>query len=305
MIKIGLIGAGVFGFHHARVLSSIKEIQFEGIYDLNLKRAEEVSRQFGVPFFEKIEDLIKKINAVIIAVPTIYHKEVALKCALEGINALVEKPLSDNIKDGEEIVNSFKEKNLILAVGHIERHNPVVEAVIKNVKNPKYITIERLATFSPRSLDVDVILDLMIHDIQIVMDILKNGLVDVRGVGIPVLSKKIDICNARLEFEEKRVASITASRISQERVRKLRIFEEKRYFSVDYAEKTIKAYELVERDGQKLVDEVKIEVTQQEPLRAEILDFIKAVEEKKKPLVDGEKALGALKIAKKIQEAIC
>ncbi|MEJ5165956.1 MAG: Gfo/Idh/MocA family oxidoreductase [Thermoanaerobaculia bacterium] len=305
MIRIGLIGAGVFGFHHARVLSSIKEVQFEGIYDLNLKRAEEVSRQFGVPFFEKIEDLIKKINAVIIAVPTIYHKEVALKCALEGINALVEKPLSDNIKDGEEIVNSFREKNLILAVGHIERHNPVVEAVIKNVKNPKYITIERLATFSPRSLDVDVILDLMIHDIQIVMDILKNDLVDTKAVGIPVLSEKIDICNARLEFEGKRVASITASRISQERVRKLRIFEEKRYFSVDYAEKTIKAYELVERDGQKLVDEVKIEVSQQEPLRAEIMDFVKAIEGKKKPLVDGEKALRALKIAKKIQEAIC
>lgn len=305
MIKIGLIGAGVFGFHHARVLSSIKDSQFEGIFDLNFERAEEVSRQFSVPFYKNIEDLLKKIQAAIIAVPTIYHKEVALKCASYGIHTLVEKPLSNNIKDGEEIVDIFKEKGLILAVGHIERHNPVVEAVLKNINDPKYVTVERLATFTPRSLDIDVILDLMIHDIQIVMDILKNGLVDVKAVGMPVLSKKIDICNARLEFEGKRVASITASRISQERVRKLRIFEEKRYFSVDYAEKTIKAYQLFEKDGQKLVEEIKIEVTQQEPLRAEILDFIKAIEEKKKPLVDGEKALGAIKIAKKIQEAIC
>lgn len=304
MIKVGLIGSGVFGFHHARVLSSIKDCQFEGIFDLNLKRAEEVSKQFDIPFFEKKEDLLKKINAAIIAVPTIYHKEEAIHCANLGINCLIEKPLSDNIKDGEEIVNFFKEKKLVLAVGHIERHNPVVEAVLKNLKNPKYITIERLAVFTPRSLDVDVILDLMIHDIQIVMDIFKENLKEVKAVGIPVLSKKIDICNARLEFEGKKISSITASRISQERVRKLKIFEEKRYFSVDYAEKTIKGYEISEEKGEKFIKELKIDINQQEPLRAEILDFIKAIEEKKAPVVDGEKALSSLKIAKKIQEAI-
>jgi len=304
MIKIGLIGSGTFGFHHARVLSSLKEVEFIGLFDKNLERAEEVSKKFNVPFFKNEEELLKKINAAIVAVPTVYHKEVALKCAKKNIHCLVEKPLSENIKDGEEIVDNFKERKLILAVGHIERHNPVVEAVLKNLKNPRYITIERLAVFSPRSLDVDVILDLMIHDIQITLDIFKKSVEEVKAVGIPVLSNKIDICNARLEFEGKRVASITASRISQERVRKLRIFEEKRYFSVDYAEKTIKVYELREEMGEKKVEEIKIEVVQQEPLRAEIIDFIKAIKQNKKPLVDGEKALSALKVAKKIQEAI-
>lgn len=304
MIKIGLIGAGTFGFHHARVLSSLKEVEFVGIFDKNLERAEEVAKKFNIQFFKEEEELLKKIEAAIIAVPTIYHKEVAIRCAERGIHCLVEKPLSSNIEDGEEIVKTFEDKGLKLAVGHIERHNPVVVAVLKNLKNPKYITIERLAVFTPRSLDVDVILDLMIHDIQIVLDIFNSKLIEARAVGIPVLSNRIDICNARLEFEGKRIASITSSRISQERVRKLRIFEEKRYFSVDYAEKTIKAYKLIEKKGEKIVEEVKIDVNQQEPLRAEIVDFIKAIKQDKKPLVDGEKAVSALKVAKKIQEAI-
>ncbi len=304
MIKIGLIGAGTFGFHHARVLSSLKEIEFVGIFDKNIKRAEEVSKKYDIQFFKEEEELLKKIEAAIIAVPTIYHKEVALRCAERGIHCLVEKPLSSNIVDGEEIVKTFEDKGLKLAVGHIERHNPVVKAVLKNLKSPKYITIERLAVFTPRSLDVDVIFDLMIHDIQIVMDIFNLKLVEIKAVGIPVLSDRIDICNARLEFEAKKVASITSSRISQERVRKLRIFEEKRYFSVDYAEKTIKAYELVEKNREKTVEEIKIDINQQEPLRAEIVDFIKAIKQDKKPLVDGEKAVSALRVAKKIQEAI-
>lgn len=304
MIKIGLLGAGVFGFHHARVLSSIKEAEFKGIFDINFERANEVSKQFGVPFFKKIEDLLKEINAAIIAVPTTYHKEVAKVCATWGINCLVEKPISDNIEDAEEIIKEFKERGLVLAVGHIERYNPVVEAVLKNIKNPKYLTIERLAVFAPRSLDVDVILDLMIHDIQIVLDIFKKPLKEVKAIGVPVLTKKIDIANAYLEFESGLVSSITASRINQERVRKLRIFEETRYFSVDYAEKTIKAYELVEEKKEKFVKELKIEINHQEPLRAEILDFIDSIKEKREPIVNGEKALNALKVAKKIQEAI-
>lgn len=304
MIKIGLLGAGVFGFHHARVLSSIKEVEFKGIFDINFERADEVSKQFGVPFFKKIEDLLKEINAAIIAVPTIYHKEVAKLCANWGINCLVEKPISNNLEDAEEIIKEFKEKGLVLSVGHIERYNPVVEAVLKNIKNPKYLTIERLAVFTPRSLDVDVILDLMIHDIQIVLDIFKKSLKEVKAIGVPVLTKKIDIANAYLEFENGLVSSITASRISQERVRKLRIFEERRYFSVDYAEKTIKAYELVEEKGQKSFMELKIDINHQEPLRAEIFDFINSIKEKREPIVNGEKALDALKIAKKIQEAI-
>lgn len=304
MIKIGLIGVGTFGYHHARVLSSLKEVDFIGVYDKNFKRAEEVSGQFNTNFYKDPIELIKNSNGIIVATPTTTHKEVALLCAAHNVNCLVEKPISDNLKDAKEILNVFKEKKLILAVGHIERHNPVVEAVIKKLKDPKYITIERLAPFTQRSLDIDVILDLMIHDIQIVLDIFKGKIKEIKAAGIPVLSNKIDICNARLEFKGKRVASITASRISQERVRKLRIFEEKRYFSVDYAEKTVKAYELKEKNGQKVVEELEIKVKQQEPLRAEILDFVNSIKKNKKPLVDGKKAVFALDIALKIREEI-
>ncbi len=305
MIKIGLIGAGVFGFHHARVLKSLEEkVKFEGIFDVNFKRAEEVSNQFEIPFYKKMEELLERIEAVIVAVPTIYHLEVSKIAAEYNINVLVEKPLAENIEDGEKIVKIFKDKNLILAVGHIERHNPVVKAVIKNLTNPKYITIERLANFSPRSLDVDVILDLMIHDIQIVQDIMNDNIKNIKAIGIPVLSDKVDIANAYIEFEGGKVASLTASRISQERVRKLRIFEQKTYFSVDYAEKTIKAFKLKEEEGKKSIEEFEIEIEQQEPLRAEILDFINSIKNKKEPLVNGVKALNALKVAKKIQEVI-
>ncbi len=304
MIRIGLIGAGVFGYHHARVLASLEGITFAGLHDLMVARADEVARQFNTTSFRTLEELFEACDAVVIAVPTQHHLEMAVQAARWGKHALVEKPIAASVEAARELVETFERDRLVLAVGHIERHNPAVGAVLPLIRHPRYLTIERLAVFTPRSLDVDVILDLMIHDIQIVQDLAKSEVVDVQAIGVPVLSPKVDIANARLEFAGGLVANLTASRISQERVRKLRIFEPRAYFSVDYAVKAIKAYQLIPEGTQNKIEEIKVEVQQQEPLRAEVLDFIAAIREKRSPLVDGRKGLNALEIACRIQEKL-
>jgi predicted dehydrogenase len=304
MIRIGLVGAGVFGYHHARVLAGQDQAAFAGLHDLMVARAEEVAKQFNTKSFATLEDLFEACDAVIIAVPTQFHLEVALQAARWGKHALVEKPIAASVEAAREMVDAFGKAGLVLAVGQIERHNPAVEAVLKLLRHPRYLTIERLAVFTPRSLDVDVILDLMIHDIQIVQDLAKSELVDAKAIGVPVLSPKVDIANARLQFANGLVANLTASRISQERVRKLRIFEPRAYFSVDYAVKTIKAYQLVPEGGKNRIEDIKVDVAQQEPLRAELLDFIRAIEEKRPALVDGSKGMKALEIACRIQEEL-
>jgi len=304
MIRVGLIGAGVFGYHHARVLAGLEEAQFIGLYDPMTARAEEVALQFGTTAHRSMEDLLGACEAVIIAVPTQHHLEVALRAARWGRHALVEKPLAAGVEAAREMVEAFEKDNLVLAVGHIERHNPAVEAVLKIVRHPRYLTVERLAVFTPRSLDTDVILDLMIHDIQIVQDLAKSDLTDARAVGVPVLSPNVDIANARLEFAGGLTANLTASRISRERVRKLRIFEPRAYYSVDYAVKTLQAFRLVPDGGKNRIEEMKADVHPQEPLRAELMDFLSAVRDRRPPLVDGRRGMKALEIACRIQEAL-
>lgn len=304
MIRMGLIGSGVFGYHHARVLAGLEEASFAGLYDPMTARAEEVARQFNTTSYRTAEDLMEACDAVIIAVPTAHHLEAALRAARWGRHALVEKPVAASVQAAREMVETFEQEGLILGVGHIERHNPAVEAVLKLVHHPRYLTVERLAVFTPRSLDTDVILDLMIHDIQIVQDLAKSEPRDVRAIGVPVLSSNVDIANARLEFAGGLVANLTASRISRERVRKLRIFEPRAYYSVDYAVKTLQAFHLVPDNGRHKIEELKAEVQPQEPLRAELLDFIAAVRDKRAPLVDGRKGMKALEIACRIQEAL-
>jgi predicted dehydrogenase len=304
MTRVGLIGAGVFGYHHARVLAGLEEAQFIGLFDPMTARAEEVAQQFGTRAHRSMEDLLEASDAVIIAVPTQHHLEVALHAARRGRHALVEKPLAAGVEAAREMVEVFERDNLVLAVGHIERHNPAVEAVLKIVRHPKYLTVERLAVFTPRSLDTDVILDLMIHDIQIVQDLARSELTDCKAIGVPVLSPKVDIANARLEFSSGLVANLTASRISRERVRKLRIFEPRAYYSVDYAVKTLQAFQLVPDGGKNKIEEMKAEVHPQEPLRAELMDFLAAVRDRRPPLVDGRRGMKALEIACRIQEEL-
>ena len=303
MIRVGVVGTGVFGYHHTRVLAGFDGAQFAGIHDQNAERAGEVAAQFGVPAHPTLDALLAACDAVVVAVPTVHHLGVVLKAADAGKHVLVEKPIAFSMDEARRMADTFRSKGLTLAVGHIERHNPAVEAVLPLVKDPRYITVERLAVFTPRSLDVDVILDLMIHDIQIVQDLARSEVREVRASGVPVLSRKVDIANARLEFDNGVVANLTASRISLERVRKLRIFEPRAYFSVDYGDKSIKAFTLM-TDGGPRVEEQKVEVRQQEPLRAELADFVGAIEGKRPPRVDGDKGSKALDVACRIQAAL-
>ena len=301
MIRVGVVGTGVFGYHHTRVLAGFDGAQFIGIHDQNAERAKEVAAQFGIPAHPTLEALLAACDAVVVAVPTVHHQAVVLEAADAGKHVLVEKPIAFSLDEARRMAEAFRSKGLVLAVGHIERHNPAVEAVLPMVQNPRYITVERLAVFTPRSLDVDVILDLMIHDIQIVQDLARS---EVRASGVPVLSPKVDIANARLEFDNGVVANLTASRISLERVRKLRIFEPRAYFSVDYADKSIKAFALETGGGAPRVEERKVEVRQQEPLRAELADFVGAIEGGRAPRVDGDKGGRALEVACRIQDAL-
>jgi predicted dehydrogenase len=304
MTRIGVVGTGVFGYHHTRVLAGFDGAQFAGIHDQNAERAGEVAAQFGIPAHPTLEALLAACDAVVVAVPTVHHLGVVLKAAEAGKHVLVEKPIAFSMDEARRMADTFRSKGLTLAVGHIERHNPAVEAVLPLVQNPRYITVERLAVFTPRSLDVDVILDLMIHDIQIVQDLARSEVREVRASGVPVLSPKVDIANARLEFDNGVVANLTASRISLERVRKLRIFEPRAYFSVDYADKSIKAFALETGGGAPRVEERKVEVRQQEPLRAELADFVGAIEGRHAPRVDGDKGAKALDVACRIQDAL-
>jgi predicted dehydrogenase len=304
MIRVGVVGTGVFGYHHTRVLAGFDGAQFVGIHDQNGSRANEVAGQFGVQAHPTLEALLDACDALVVAVPTVHHQAVVLKAADAGKHVLVEKPIAFSMDEARRMAQAFKAKGLVLAVGHIERHNPAVEAVLPLVKDPRYITVERLAVFTPRSLDVDVILDLMIHDIQIVQDLARSEVREVRASGVPVLSSKVDIANARLEFDNGVVANLTASRISLERIRKLRIFEPRAYFSVDYADKSIKAFALETAGGAPRVEERKVEVRQQEPLRAELADFVGAIEGKRPPCVDGDKGGRALDVACRIQDAL-
>ncbi len=304
MIRVGVVGTGVFGYHHTRVLAGFDGAQFIGIHDQNAERAKEVAAQFGIPAHPTLEALLAACDAVVVAVPTVHHQAVVLEAADAGKHVLVEKPIAFSLDEARRMAEAFRSKGLVLAVGHIERHNPAVEAVLPMVQNPRYITVERLAVFTPRSLDVDVILDLMIHDIQIVQDLARSEVREVRASGVPVLSPKVDIANARLEFDNGVVANLTASRISLERVRKLRIFEPRAYFSVDYADKSIKAFALETGGGAPRVEERKVEVRQQEPLRAELADFVGAIEGGRAPRVDGDKGGRALEVACRIQDAL-
>jgi predicted dehydrogenase len=304
MIRVGVVGTGVFGYHHTRVLAGFDGAQFIGIHDQNAERAKEVAAQFGIPAHPTLEALLAACDAVVVAVPTVHHQAVVLEAADAGKHVLVEKPIAFSLDEARRMAEAFRSKGLVLAVGHIERHNPAVEAVLPMVQNPRYITVERLAVFTPRSLDVDVILDLMIHDIQIVQDLARSEVREVRASGVPVLSPKVDIANARLEFDNGVVANLTASRISLERVRKLRIFEPRAYFSVDYADKSIKAFALETGGGAPRVEERKVEVRQQEPLRAELADFVGAIEGGRAPRGDGDKGGRALEVACRIQDAL-
>ena len=289
-----MIGAGSFGRHHLRILSKSPNAQLAGVVDSSADRASAAAAEYGCPVFNSPEELAGKVDAAIVAVPTSAHADVGCALLENGIDVLVEKPIAHDMESARRLVETAAQHNRILQVGHLERFNPGV-AALKNIATlPLFFEIHRLSLFSPRSLDVDVVLDLMIHDLDIVLDLVGKMPEEIRAAGITILSDKVDIANVRLAFPGGCVANLTASRVSTERVRKLRLFQPHQYISLDYQKQEAVAFTV---SGNQQIGFQPLPVAKDEPLRLESEAFLDAVRNRSRPTVSGEEGLRALEIA--------
>lgn len=325
-IRVAVVGIGAFGRHHARVYSELQKagegIELAAVCDANPERAAELAMEFKTQAFTSLEQMIQKSGATAasVAVPTVHHLAVAKQLMEAGLDVLIEKPVAVTLHEADELIRLAKQKQRVGMVGHLERFNPAVRATIPLITQPMFFEVHRLSIFSPRALDVDVVLDLMIHDIDIVLSMVNSPVKEVRAVGLPVVSPKVDIANVRLEFDSGCVANFTASRVSTEKVRKLRFFQPREYVSVDYGRQDVFAIAV---DAAAAADPVaamkaaaesglpipgvtfkKPEVKQEEPLKAEISEFLRAVRERNTPLVSLEDGRRALAVALDITNAI-
>ncbi len=292
-VRIGIIGVGYLGTQHARILSYLEEAELKGVADIDFKKAVEIGNRHGVEYFENFEDMLDEIDAAIVATPTSEHFSISMRLLNEGKSVLVEKPITETVEQAEQLVAKAKKSGAILQVGHLERFNPAVEAIENVISEPKFIEVQRLGSFSARSLDIDVVLDLMIHDLDIILALIKDEVKVIRSSGIHVLSEKIDIANARLEFKSGCVATLTASRVHQGKVRKLRIFEPTSCYSVDYINQEVKIFPL----NGKQTDIKSLKIEKEEPLKKELKNFFQCIREGKTKKVSGEEALRALRLA--------
>ncbi|HEX4999271.1 MAG TPA: Gfo/Idh/MocA family oxidoreductase [Terriglobia bacterium] len=299
-IRVAIVGAGVWGTQHARVYRSMDGVVLSAIVDSDRERANALAAEVGAAAFSDIDALTGAVDAVSLTAPTVDHASLGVRLLDRGMDTLVEKPIAATPAEARLLIDAAERGSRILQVGHVERFNPVVRLAIEVATRPQFFEIHRLAAFSPRSLDIDVVLDLMIHDLDIVLRLTRSPVREVRAVGIPVLSRKADIANARVEFESGCVANLTASRVSFEKVRKLRFFQPHDYISVDYASQTGSMVSL--RMGN--VVERKLDPPAAEPLKLELESFIDCVRARRKPDVTGQDGLDALELARSIVAAI-
>jgi predicted dehydrogenase len=303
-VKVGVVGTGYLGRLHARVLSEIPEATMVGFVEPNDAIAAEVEESLKLKRFVSVAELAKEIDGAVVATPTTSHYDVARELLEAGVDVMVEKPITATADEARRLIDLAAKHGRIVQVGHVERYNPAIVAVASLVAASRYFEAERLGVFVPRSLDVDVLLDLMIHDLNLVLSLLKQKVVDVRAVGVPVLTDKVDITNVRLELENGAVANLTASRVSQERVRKQRFFGSDFYLSVDTKEQEVKGYRLVDENGARKVRPFDLEVVKKEPLRAENEAFLQCVRERSRPVVSAEDGLEAVELASRVRDAI-
>ncbi len=300
LIKVGVAGVGAMGKNHARVLSALAGAKLTAIYDVDKARAEELAETYQTKAMTSLEEFAQAVDAAAVAVPTVAHREVAGFLLEKGKHVLVEKPLSDSLHEAQELVALAQAKNLVLQVGHIERFNPVMGQLEERIKLPRFIEATRLSPFPNRSTDVGVVLDVMIHDLEIILHLVKSPLVSMDAVGVPVLTRREDIANARLRFENGCVANVTASRISDKKMRKIQVFHADGYISLDYQEQSGHIYR---RDGLQIVRE-DVQVEKDEPLKLELLAFVECARRGIAPIVGGQQGADALKLAIQITEAI-
>lgn len=292
-IRVGIIGVGYLGTQHARILSYLEEAELKAVADIDFQKALQIGNRHGVRYFQNYEEMIDDIDAAVVATDTSAHFSVSMSLLKQGKHVLVEKPITATVEQGEQLVEAAATNNLIFQVGHLERFNPAVEAVENMISEPKFIEVQRLGSFSARSLDIDVVLDLMIHDLDIILALIKDEVVAIKSSGIHVVSEKTDIANARLEFKSGCVATLTASRVHQGKVRKLRIFEPTSYYSIDYIDQEVKIFPL---DGRQ-TDIKTLKIQKEEPLKRELKNFLDCIEAGKNTKVSGVEALRALRLA--------
>jgi predicted dehydrogenase len=313
-----VVGVGVFGRNHARVYKELEQqgepVRLLGVVDPDVSRADAVAGEFGCKGFGSVQQMLtthSELQAASVAAPTVHHLQVARELMQARVDVLIEKPLAATLQEAEELVALAAKHKRIAQAGHLERFNPAVRATIPLLTQPMFFEVHRLSVFTPRSLDVDVVLDLMIHDLDIVLAFAKSPVKEVRAVGLPILSGKVDIANVRLELESGCIANFTASRVSTERVRKLRFFQPRQYVSLDYGRQEVLVF-TVGQDGNAAgapsanpqIGVTKLPVASEEPLHAELRSFLRAVRERSAPVVPLEDGRRALALALEILEAI-
>jgi len=303
-IRVAVVGCGEFGRNHARVYREISGAELAGVVDLDQKRADKTAAEFGTRNLGSLGELDGKVDAVSVAVPTISHAEVGCKLMGMGLDVLVEKPIAKGLAEADALVAEARRKGRILQIGHVERFNPAVLAVEPILKRPLFFEVHRLGVFTQRSLDVDVIYDLMIHDLDILLALMGEEVREVKAVGIPVLTDKVDIAHARLEFDDGAVANITASRVSIERVRKMRFFQQHEYISLDYARRDALRVRVKQPGPTPEFDFEKLPAPQEEPLRAELEAFVDAVRTRREPRTSGVAGRAALELAVRVMTSI-
>jgi predicted dehydrogenase len=299
LMRVGVIGTGVMGGHHVRILDSLPEAELRGFYDPDPTAASSVVERFGCRSFDSVEELAKEIDAAVIAAPTAVHRELGCSLLQSGIHVLMEKPLAASLSDADELVAAAGDA--VLAVGHVEFHNPAVEKILSLGLPPGFVEVHRMGVFSPRSLDIDVVLDLMIHDLQILHSLDPSPVVKLHAVGVNVLSSRVDIANVRLELASGCVANLTASRVSAEKIRKFRVFVPQGYFAVDYSEQEVRGYRLESSGDNREIVRADLPIEHQEPLRMELEGFLAACRgEETARIVTGEEGRRALKTALRV-----
>ncbi len=304
-LRVGVIGVGHLGRHHARILSSLAGVALVAVVDTNRARADEIAAAYMTRPLYDAGDLLGLVDAVTIAVPTERHRDIAMPFLTSGVPALVEKPLARSLAEADEMVAAAFAAGAAFAVGHTERFNPAVEAARPLLVDPRFIEVHRLGTFPERSLDIDVIFDLMIHDLDVVLSLVDSDVTSIEAVGVPVLTGRVDIANARLRFANGCIANVTASRISRDRVRKIRFFQPAAYLSIDYAAQKVEMWRLVKSDGDRpSIQGGEVNVTNEEPLKRELADFVDAVASRRAPMVTGVQGRRALALAQQIADRV-
>lgn len=310
-LRVGVVGVGHLGQHHARGYAELEACELVGVADVDAQRGQEIAQRYETRYYNDYRTLCDQVDALSIAVPTAYHHQIGVECLRRGIHLLIEKPISRTVEEADELIELAASHQLILQVGHTERFNAAVVKLAEVVDSPAFIESNRLSPFPERSTDIDVVLDIMIHDIDIILSLVKSPVKKLEAVGVPVITSKIDIANVRVEFESGCIANVTASRVSLKKERKLRIFQSQKYISLDYQAQTLNIVELKHPErrhdfpnSRPIIVPYQIQIEKQEPLKAELESFVCCVQTGGTPVVSGRDGRNALNAAFYILQAM-